>query len=204
MIRGTACFLCSAAWVFLLGCGGRTDTLLDADGVGGSSSAGALDQGGVANVGGGFSGSENVGGGGVDPGGGAGFGGATNPGGGAGFAGAINPSGGADFGGASGFTFGGSTGFGGASVIVDTCVSLAPTSCEKCLCQTCSSQVVTCFSDPNCIVLFACFSNTHCQGLACDSPFTCGPVIKQSGVNALNEIVGLATCSLKQTSCGCN
>jgi hypothetical protein len=192
-------------------------------GFGGSPSGGA-GIGGSPSGGGGYGGS--LGG---SPFAGAGFGGAL-----AGFGGSL---GGAPVGGAGGFGagagvggfgglagsagfgvaggagsggFAGSAGFigsGGAGVIVEACKGLAPSACQQCQCTTCSSQLVSCFSDVGCALILACAQRTGCQGFGCYSPATCQPTIDQFGGlagSAVRKVFALATCSAtSQMACGC-
>jgi hypothetical protein len=114
------------------------------------------------------------------------------------------------FAGSAGFGAAGSAGFagsGGASVIVDTCTALAGSACQQCQCLTCSSQLVSCFSEAGCPLILACAQRTGCQGFGCYSPATCQPTIDQFGGlagSAVRKVFALATCSAtSQMACGC-
>jgi hypothetical protein len=187
------------------GCGGRTgvpyDEGYDPDpetaGVGGTPSsggrpstavkAGTRATGGRPNPSGGF--------GGVNPTGGFSTGGSI-PVGGFGTAGGF-PTGGFSFGGfGGGFPTGGFGGVAGGG----------PFDCQSCVLQTCSNELLQCFSDFGCLSILGCVQATGCDSFNCYSPDTCGSVIDQWGgpfgpsMNALLETV---SCTLT-SGCPCN
>jgi len=93
-------------------------------------------------------------------------------------------------------------------VILDACVAVAQTACNKCLCQVCSDAVISCFSDLGCAAIFACVERTGCQGFDCYTNATCRPVIQQFGGltgTAASEVFQLASCAASsQNLCVCN
>ena len=234
MTRGTtACLLFSACLASFLGCGGRTETLFDdagagglissgGDGLGGSPAVSGAPSVGGSGVAGGaihFAGSPGVGGspsfaGGPSAGGSANIAGAPpSKGGSPGFGGFTGIAGMPNFGGMPSFGgFGGdagAAGFGGlGGVIVDTCVSVAPSACEKCECQVCADQVIGCFTDVGCASIFSCIQNTGCQGFGCYTNATCRKVINQFGGltgSSASEVFALGSCALSsQNVCACN
>jgi hypothetical protein len=102
---------------------------------------------------------------------------------------------------------GGDAGAGGSGGIVDICVSSAQTACNKCLCQSCGTDLNTCFSDLGCVLIFACIQQKQCQGFGCYQNSACKSVIDQFGGLTgapVNEVFSLASCSVTaRTSCGC-
>jgi len=198
MTRGTlACLLFSACLASFPACGGRTDVELSDKGAAGAISAAGYSAGGAPNgtAGQAFtSGAPSVSG---SPsfGGAPSVGGSPNVG---GFAGMPN------FGGMGGFAGGAGT----TNVIIEACVSLAPTACEQCECLTCADQVVGCFSDPGCGAIFGCIQQTGCQGVDCYSNATCRRVINRFGGltgKAASEVFALGSCGLSsQGMCACN
>jgi hypothetical protein len=220
MNRGIACLLFSL--VSFLGCGGRTDTLgfdgsiggADSGGAGGSDVTGGFANGGFGANGGTpyFAGAPSIAGA-PNAGGAPSIAGAPNAGGVPGFGGfgggPIFVAGAGGVGAFGGTQAGGSpnvAGVGGAGGIVDVCVAIADSQCNKCLCTACSSQVVSCFTDVGCAAILACVEKTNCQGFACLS--ACGSVIGQYGGvagSALSNVFSLVTCSLgSQSVCSCN
>ncbi|MEO8902527.1 MAG: hypothetical protein ABI488_11085 [Polyangiaceae bacterium] len=217
MTRGTTGYLLFGACVAsFLGCGGRTEELFDEAGTGGFISAGGDGVGGSSVGGSGpitFAGGASVAGGpfatagapntGHSPGiaGAPGFAGFPSVGGSSGFAGMPN------FGGMSGIAgFPGDAGAGG--VIVDACVSVAPTACERCQCQACAAEVVGCFADRGCAAIFSCIATSGCQGFNCYTDATCRKVINAFGGltgSAVSEVFALGSCALSsQNVCACN
>lgn len=99
-------------------------------------------------------------------------------------------------------------GAGGSGGIVDLCVGVAQTACNKCLCTSCGSDLNACFSDLGCALIFACVGQTKCEGFGCYQSSTCRGVIDQFGGltgSAVAEVFSLATCSLTtRSTCGCN
>jgi hypothetical protein len=132
------------------------------------------------------------------------IGGAPSFGGFAGKGGAPSVAGAPSFAGASGGPVGG----GGGGVIVDACVAIANNACDKCLCTSCSTQVVGCFSDAQCTSIFSCVVRTGCQGVGCFARNTCRNVIQNNGGltgPAVAEVFSLVTCAVNsQTDCACN
>lgn len=203
MNRGFAvCVLLSACAASFLACGGRTDTELadmgGASAVSGSSSvsgagagsfAGAPAVGGAPNV----AGAPSVGGG--------AHAGSPSIGGAPGVAG--GPSG------VAGTPASGGAGAGGTSgVIVDACVAIAQTACNKCLCQVCSDAVVGCFSDIGCAAIFGCIEQSGCQGAECLSSPACAGIIKKYGGlmgKSATKLFKVVSCSVSsQNVCACN
>jgi hypothetical protein len=232
--RGKAFIFTAACLAAAIGCGARTDTLFD-EGVGGDGfgafnaggqahggsvdTAGSRGLGGSSSIGGfgtagsfGFGGS-NVGGlgtaGSFGTGGGFPRGGSGNVAGTGQTAGSSNAFGGSfssgGFGAVGGFGEAGAAGTGG---IVDLCVGTAQTACDKCLCQSCSSQINACFSNIGCALILACAQQKQCQGFNCYRNSTCRGVIDQFGGLTgapFSEVFSLATCSVtSRTSCACN
>ena len=205
MDRGFARLVVAAVFASLIGCGARTDPFDDAGSSAGGASAGR-GQGGASA---GAAGSHRAG----APGAGAPQGGAPQAGA-APVAGAPQggaPQGGAPQGGAApvaGAGFGGITGVAGGGPIVDACVALAPSTCGKCLCQSCSSEVVACFSDLGCALIFACVEQTGCQGLGCYAAGTCRGVIDNAGGltgRSVNNVFSILSCAVtSQSACLCN
>jgi hypothetical protein len=210
MNRGIACLLFSV--VSALGCGARTETLeFGSDGIGGAPNAGAPNVAGAPAFAGGPSsgGAPNVGGA-PSFGGAATFAGAPSFGGalfagGPSFGGAPNFAGAPSVGGAAG-GIGGSGGEGG--VIVNACIAIAANACDKCLCTSCSSSVVSCFSDAQCTSIFSCIARTGCQGIGCYTNNTCRTTIDANGGiggPAVGEVFSLVTCAVQsQSNCACN
>jgi hypothetical protein len=220
MSRGTAFLLLSLAT--FLGCGGRTEELFDDQAAGGARAAGGGALGtGAANVAGfgASSGASSAAGASGSP-----FfdiAGSSGNGADAGYTAAAGKGGSPSTGGApsvAGFTgiagapgvggFPGVAGGSGAGPIIDACVAIAANSCEKCLCSACSSQVVSCFSNIGCALIFACVEKTGCKNLGCYTNATCRQVIDQSGGftgSALGSVFALAACSAtSQAACTCN
>ncbi len=220
MTRGTtACLLFSALAASFVACGGRTDTEFDQAGAGGLS-------GSIGGDNHNFSGSPAVGGNGVSGafsagapsfagappghGGSPSFGGTPNAGGAPGSAGFPTASGAPGFGGfpsgVAGAPFGGFPGDAGAggsdSVIVDACVAIAQTDCNKCLCQVCSDAVIGCFTDFGCTAIFGCIEQNGYTSA------TCRAVIKANGGlagAAANKVFSLLSCGASsQNVCACN
>jgi len=217
------------------GCGARTEYFNDLDDAGGdfgvagaSPNAGAPNAGGVPGVAGapsfggaphfgGYTGSAgfpNVAGaphfaGSSGTGGRAGGAGAPGKGGAPGVAGAPGKGGAPGVAGAPGK--GGAPNVGGTGAtagIVEACQVIAGNSCQQCLCSTCSSQIVECFSNFGCALILACAQQTGCQGVACYTAQTCRPVIDQFGGltgSSMKDVLSLLSCSLSsQNSCSCN
>jgi hypothetical protein len=119
-----------------------------------------------------------------------------------GFSGSVSAGG---FGGVAGSSIAGAGGSGG---IVDLCVGASQTACNKCVCQSCGSELDSCFTDIGCALIFACFAQTQCNGLGCYQASTCRPIIDQFGGltgPAVGEVFSLATCAAtSQTNCKCN
>jgi hypothetical protein len=216
----------------LIGCGARTESFYDEGDLAGGSfgaSSGAPHGGasGVgANAGASFGGA-NAGAsfGGASFGGanaGASFGGANA---GASFGGANGgafPHGGTSFGGFGatsgaagafgGFgAIGGDAGEGGSGAtggIVEACMAVSNDSCAQCQCKVCAPQLVSCFSDLGCALIFACVQQTGCQGLSCYTPNNCRPIIDKFGGltgPSMSQVFGVLTCSVtSQNACGCN
>jgi hypothetical protein len=222
--------LTAACLVASLGCGARTDTLLDGigggasfagDGVGGQAQGGSFPSAGSPGRGGNGAGGSfaaggfSVGGSGVaggNSGGNFGVAGGAVAGGfgtGGGFS-----TGGAAFGGSFGTAGFGAVGgiaeagAGGSGPIVDICVSLAQNACQKCQCQSCASQIDTCAADVGCAIILACVQRTQCQLADCLRPATCGTIINQFGGLTgapLNEVFALGSCAVTtRASCACN
>jgi hypothetical protein len=208
-------FLLGGCLIVLLGCGARTEAFTDQDGAGGRAqgAGGAAHAGGVPNTAGapnakggspGFAGAPNVGGG------APGVSGAQNASGAQGVSGAQNASGAQGVSGAPNVKGGapGIAGSGGTPAIVEACQVIAGNSCQQCLCTTCSSQIVECFSNFGCALVLACAQQTGCQGVACYTAQTCRPVIDQFGGltgTAMRDVLSLVTCSAgSQNSCSCN
>lgn len=205
------------ASVVALGCGARTGTLFDGMSAGGANFGGynAAGQASGGGAGGqGRAGTSGVGGsptGGTSSVGGSGVGG--HVGGNVGVGGAAAMGGVAPFGGTFGVAGSGAIGGlgeagAGTGGIVDTCVAVAQSACDKCLCQSCGSQLNACFSDLGCALIFACVGRTQCNGFGCYQTATCRGVIDQFGgltSGPVNEVFSLATCAVvTRTSCGCN
>src|SRR6478735_5261269 len=212
--------------MLFFGCGGRTEYFSDPDEAGGQfpsaggapASAGAPHAGGAPNVAGappftagvpGFGGAPSFGGvtsvaGAPHFAGAPSVAGAPHMGGAPGIAGAPNV-GGAGVGGVS---TGGAAGSGATSGIVEACQVIAGNSCQQCLCSTCSSQIVECFSNFGCALILACAQQTGCSGVACYNAQTCRPVIDQFGGltgSSMKDVLSLLSCSLSsQNSCSCN
>ena len=206
MDRGFARLVVAAVFASLIGCGARTDPFDDP----GSSGAGASAGRGQGGASAGTGGAHRAG----APGAGAPQGGAPQAGA-APVAGAPQggaPQGGAPQGGAAPVAgaggFGAISGAAGGGPIVDACVALAPSACGKCLCQSCSSEVVACFSDLGCALIFACVEQTGCQGLACYSAGTCRTVIDNAGGltgRSVNNVFSILSCAVtSQSACLCN
>lgn len=181
------------------------------DGAGGSSvgGSGPLTFAGDASVAGGAFATAGAPSTGHSPGiaGAPGFAGFPNVGGSSGFAGMPN------FGGMPGIAgFPGVAGFpgdaGAGGVIVDACVAVAPSACEKCQCQACADQVVGCFTDRGCAAIFSCIETSGCQGLNCYRNATCRKVINDFGGltgSAVSAVFALGSCALSsQNACACN
>ncbi len=226
MNRGRGLVLFCACLSLLLGCGARTSTLEDEGEFGGSGnggSSGSSPNGGASPAGGAFpqggtttAGAAGAFGGGFPSGGGPGAGG---PSGGAPAAGAGGSFGGGVFGGApaggapsGGFGatggFAGDAGAGGSSGGLGELCTLGNTSCDQCVCKTCSGALLNCFGDSNCTAILACVAATQCQNLGCYAPNTCQSVIDKSGGLAgsgMSKLFSLIACTgTSQSSCGCN
>ncbi len=225
-------FLVGGCLTVLLGCGARTESFTDLDGAGGQLqgaggagiTAGAPQVAGAPNIAGaphvagapGFGGTPNL------SAGAPGVGGAPNASGGApGVGGRANVTAGAPghggtpnlAAGAPGIAGapnakGGSPGSGATSGIIEACQVIAGNSCQQCLCKTCSSPIVDCFSNFGCALILACAQQSGCQGLACYSAQSCRPVIDRFGGltgAAMNDVLSLLTCSnASQDTCSCN
>jgi hypothetical protein len=220
--------LVGGCFALLFGCGARTDYFIDQEGAGGQlqaggngpavagaaptsggpGSGGAPSAGGAPNV---SAGAPAVGGRPNVIAGAPGMGGAPNVSGGA-PGGGGRPNVGAGAPGAGGVTnvagAAASAGSGATSGIVEACQVIAGSSCQRCLCTTCSSQIVECFSNFGCALVLACAQTTGCQGVACYTAQTCRPVIDQFGGltgKAMRDVLSLLTYSLgSQNSCSCN
>lgn len=206
MLRGTAVgFLFTAFAASFLACGGRTDMDVADGGTGGfasslggdSAASGSSSLSGAAGVGGSPS-AGAPGAGGAPSAGGAAHAGSPSVGGAPGVAGSPAS------GGVSGDIGEGGT----SSVIVDACVAIAQSACNKCLCQACSDAVIGCFSDIGCASILACFEQTGCQGPNCYSVGACQGVIKRYGGlmgHSATKVFAVASCSLSsQKACACN
>jgi hypothetical protein len=217
MNRGTAWLLFSV--VSFLGCGARTGTSDfesgGPDDNGGTPNVGASGGSGATDGGFGASGGTPLGGGAPNIAGAASFAGFPSVGGAASFAGFPSVGGAASFagfpsvGGAASFAgaAGGPGGSGGeGGLIVNACMAIANNACDKCLCTSCSTQVVGCFSSSQCTNIFSCVVHTGCKGLDC--VVTCRNIIQNNGGltgPALSEVFSLATCATQsQANCGCN
>src|SRR6478735_1660876 len=219
-------FMFGGCLVVFFGCGARTETFTDLDGssgefgVGGTAANGGRSAGGAGSFGSGGSG--NVGGsiskGGASFGGFgnvAGRGGTTGRGGGGNVAGFPSKGGTTGFGGrgnvAGWIGRGGGIGLagdGGSARLEEACQAIASNSCQQCMCNTCAPQIVECFSNIGCALIFACAQQTGCQGVGCYSPDTCKPIIDQfGGLNgtATKDVLSLISCAVTaQNSCNCN
>jgi hypothetical protein len=217
--------LFGAGLVVFFGCGARTEYFDDVDGAGGrlpgiggtSAIAGAPHAGGVSNAAGAphFAGAVGISGG---PGvaGGSSVGGAPNIAGATGRGGATNVAGGPSKGGAPNIAGApnvggagiGNAGSGATAGIVEACHAIAGNSCQQCLCSTCSSQILECFSNFGCALILACAQQTGCQGVSCYSAASCKPTIDQFGGlsgKSMKEVLSLLSCSVgSQNSCSCN
>jgi len=108
-------------------------------------------------------------------------------------------------------SFGGTVsvaGAGGATAgIVEACQVLASNACDQCLCTTCASPVIECFSNFGCALILACAQQSGCTGLDCYSASTCRPVIDQFGGlkgKAMSDVLALLNCSVSsQAACSC-
>jgi hypothetical protein len=172
-------------------------------GTGGFGTAGGIGVGGSFGGGaGGSLGAAGFAGTGFPFGGTFGAGGSVSAGGSLGTAGTVSTGG---FGAVAGSSEAGAGGSGG---IVELCVGASQSACNKCVCQSCGTQLNSCFSDIGCALIFACVAQTQCQGIACYQNSTCRPVIDQFGGlagPALSEVFSVATCSVtSRGSCGCN
>ena len=174
--------------IVLLGCGARTEYFTDLDGqfpgVGGAQSAGGASQvGGWSNVAGAISVA-----------GAPGVGGAPHVAGGPGVAGAPHVA--------------GAGGFGATGGILEACQVIAGNSCQQCLCNTCSTPLVECFSDLGCALILACVQQSGCSGVSCYSAKNCRPVIDQFGGlggPSMGNVLSLLSCSAGSLgACKCN
>lgn len=217
-------FLLGAGVFVLLGCGARTEYFDDVDGAGGqlqgrggtSSVAGAPHSGGTINIAGApqVAGAPGVAGaphtaGATGVAGAPNVAGAPGSGGRTGVAGAANIGGATSIAGAPSVAGAPSTGgSAGTPGVIEACQVIAGNSCQQCLCSTCSSQIVQCFSNFGCALILACAQQTGCSGVACYNAQTCKPVIDQFGGltgTAMKDVLSLLTCSLgSQNSCKCN
>ncbi|MEP7050191.1 MAG: hypothetical protein ABJB12_07560 [Pseudomonadota bacterium] len=211
MTRGTAtCFLFGLLAASFMACGGRTDMELVEGGAGALTGSGGSGVSGASPLPGAgtpaLGGAPNVAGApsiaGAPSAGGAAHAGSPGIGGAPGFAGSPGGVAGAP-------AFGGSPGYAGAGgVIVDACVAIAQTACNKCLCQVCSDAFIGCFSDVGCAAIFGCVAQTGCTGFDCYRNAACRGVIKEYGGlmgKAASEVFALASCSLSsQSACACN
>jgi len=115
---------------------------------------------------------------------------------------------GTSFGGFGAVGGSGVAGSGGSGGIVDLCVGVAQTSCNKCQCTSCGSQLNGCFGDLGCVLVLACVQETNCQALGCYQASTCRGVIDQFGGltgSAIEEVFSLASCTATtRSTCGCN
>ena len=218
MTRGQTRFVLSATFCLLMGCGARTESFYDeGDFAGGSfgASSGASHAGapGVgASAGAYFGGATGVG-----ANAGAYFGGAS----GVGASGGAFPHGGTSFGG-FGATSGAAGAFGGFGAIggdageagtgatggiIEACMAVTNDSCSQCQCKVCAPQLVSCFSDLGCALIFACVQQTGCQGVSCYTPNNCRPIIDKFGGltgPSMSEVFGVLTCAVtSQNACGC-
>ena len=217
LVRTMNRFLFGGCMIAVLGCGARTQYFEDVDGSGGqlgaggaSATAGAPHGAGAPNAAGApqFAGAPGIGGA-PQFAGAPGIGGAPQFAGAPSVAGAPHVGGGVSVGGAPSFAGAPATaGTGATAGVIEACQVIAGGSCEQCLCKTCSSQIVECFSNFGCALIFACAQQTGCQGISCYSAQTCRPVIDQLGGiggKAMKGVLSLLTCSAtSQNSCSCN
>lgn len=204
-------FWIGGSLIVLLGCGGRTEYFDDSYGTGGGL-PGRAGSPGVA-------GAPPIAG---SPGAGASAGAGAAP----SVGGSPSFAGGPHFGGAPGI--GGSPSGGSASVagapsaggspgaagsgaspgVVQVCQAIASNSCQKCLCSSCSSQIVQCVTNFGCALIIACAQQTGCQGVGCYTAQNCRKVIDQFGglgSASMKDALSLLTCSVtSQNSCSCN
>jgi hypothetical protein len=228
-------FLLGGCLTVMLGCGARTDYFTDFDGAGASPGvAGAAPAGGALNFAGApqLAGAPGVGAGpsvGGAPGVGAGpnvsgapgvgagpsVGGAPGVGAGPSVGGAIGVGAGPSVGGAIGVGAGPSVagapaggGSGASPGVIEACQVIAGNSCQQCLCTSCSSQIVQCFSNLGCAVILACAQEKNCQGADCYTGKNCRGIINQFGGlggKAMADVLSLLTCSVgSQNTCSCN
>ncbi|HEY3254348.1 MAG TPA: hypothetical protein VGJ91_10380 [Polyangiaceae bacterium] len=219
-------FLLGGCLIVLFGCGARTEYFMDEEGAGGlpqgaggapSPTAGAPQVGGAPNHAGApaISGAPNATAGAPGIAGAPHFAGGTSVGGAPHFAGAPSVGGAPGIAGAPGV--GGVPGVAGAPGIagsgavpgiIQACQVIAGNSCQQCLCKSCASQIVECFSNFGCALILACAQQSGCQGLGCYSASTCKPVIDKNGGlsgSAMSDVLSLLSCSVgSQNSCNCN
>ena len=220
--------------VVFFGCGARTEYFDEPEGDGGarpstggrSASAGAGPAAGTSSLAGahsggavGISGAPSVTGG-ASVGGAVSVAGAPSIGGAWGRGGATSVAGAPSKGGASGVagstSVGGAIGIGGAGLagsgatsgVVEACQVIAGNACQQCLCSTCSSQLLECFSNLGCALILACAQQTGCQGVSCYSASACKPTIDQFGGlggKSMKGVLSLLSCAGgSQNSCSCN
>ena len=205
--------LVGGCFVVLFGCGARTDYFVAEDGFGGQGVGGTAGTPNTAGAPGpSIGGTPNVTGGAPSFGGRAmitagapGVGGVPNVT--AGAPGVAGKGGSPSFAGAPNGRAG-SPGAGASPGIIEACQVIAGDSCQQCLCTTCSSEIVDCFSNFGCVLILACAQQSGCQGIACYSPQTCRPVIDQFGGltgKSMGAVLSLVSCSVgSQNNCSCN
>ena len=221
-------FLVGGCFVVLFGCGARTEYFVDEEGAGGQGVGGTTATAGAPNAKGGTpstagvpntaAGAPGIGGAPNISAGAPSFGGRTMitagaPGVGgvpnvtAGAPGVAGKGGSPSFAGAPNGRAG-SPGAGASPGIIEACQVIAGDSCQQCLCTTCSSEIVDCFSNFGCVLILACAQQSGCQGIACYSPQTCRPVIDQFGGltgKSMGAVLSLVSCSVgSQNNCSCN
>jgi len=224
-------FLVGGCLVVLFGCGARTDYFIDEEGAGGLGAGGTPWTAGAPNAKGGspstagapnnaagapgiggtpglVAGAPSFGGRAMITAGAPGVGGVPNL-----TAGAPNFGGAPSKGGTSGISGApngkaGSPGAGASPGIIEACQVIAGNSCQQCLCTSCSSEIVDCFSNFGCALILACAQQSGCQGLSCYSAQTCRPVIDQFGGltgKSMGAVLSLLSCSVgSQNNCSCN
>lgn len=197
--RGRALLSLAFALLLAFGCGGRTDALYGEDDDGyptsgtssGGASAGQPGRAGASSR----SGAPGVAG--ASSGGGASFGGTPTGGhGGVATAGAggVHTAGvgGVHTAGVGGIASGGE---GGAE----------PQECVSCLQESCTDELVQCFSDSGCFAIFRCVGLAGCTGLDCYTPQKCKKVIDQFGGPtgpSMQAVLGTLTCAVS-SGCQC-
>ena len=102
----------------------------------------------------------------------------------------------------------GAGGFGATGGILEACQVIAGNSCQQCLCNTCSTPLVECFSDLGCALILACVQQSGCSGVSCYSAKNCRPVIDQFGGlggPSMGNVLSLLSCSAGSLgACKCN